>query len=146
MGNAGSSMGFHVLQMHLCFTVDPHAAASPWLHHGLQRNKSLLQHLEHVFFLPLHWPWGLQSCCCHIFSLLSPSTVLQWIFPLNYVILDVLPPLLQDLASSIFPLGLAWGKLLGASHRNHPLFPHYLNLAMQTQSTIAQNISRNMQM
>lgn len=142
MGNAGSSMGLHVPQMHLCFTVDPHAAASPWLHHGLQRNKSLLQHLEHIFLevcrvvaltyshpsLPPLFCSGfspltmLSQMCCHPYC---------WIWPAAY------PP----------GIGLGdTGEASGASHRNHPLFPHYLNLAMQTQSTSACNISKNMQM
>ena len=46
--------------------------ASPWSSPGAA-GESLLWHLEHLLPLLLCWPWCLQSCFSHIFSLLSPA-------------------------------------------------------------------------
>ena len=46
--------------------------ASPWSS-PRAAGKSLLWCLEHLLPLLLHWPWCLQSCFSHIFSLISPA-------------------------------------------------------------------------
>lgn len=52
-------------------------AVSPCQHHGLWGN--LLQFLEHLLPL-LHWPWCLQSCSPHMFSLFSAAVAQQPFF------------------------------------------------------------------
>jgi len=76
--------------------------ASPWSSSQAARENSLLQHLENVLPLPLHWPWYLQTCFSHIVSLLSLNCHFsqQFFFLplLNYVITEALPPSLIGLA------------------------------------------------
>ena len=67
---------FHGLQVYICSTVDLYEPASPWSS-PRAIGESLLQHLEHLLRLLLHWSWCLQSCFSPIFSLLSPAAVTQ---------------------------------------------------------------------
>ena len=48
--------------------------ASPWSS-PQAAGESLLRYLEHLLPLLLHWPWCLQSCFSHIFSLLFPAAI-----------------------------------------------------------------------
>lgn len=154
MGDVGCGLQhgvLHVLQGDLCFTVHPHEGAQ-LPHHGCImgcRGINLCSNLEHIFFLPLHWPWGLQGGFSHIFSFLSPFTLLQWIFLLNYVF----PPLLMCSSSSrshLEPPGIGsvrhGGSLWELLTEVTPVFPLYQNLAMKTQSIIPCNSPRNMEM
>lgn len=91
----------HVLQVNLCFTVDPHAGAQ-LPHHGCTmgwRGINLCSSTWNTFSSSF-FPLTLQGCCSHIFWDLSLAAVLQQIFPLNCVILEVLPPLLIVLPSN----------------------------------------------
>ena len=56
--------------------------------------ESLPRHLEHLLPLLLHWPWCLQSCFSHIFSLLCPAAkccYAGFFRLLKYIIPEVLP-------------------------------------------------------
>jgi len=83
--------------------------ASPWSS-SRAAGECLLQHLEHLLPLLLHKPWGLQLFLSHILTHLS-CLLLCTFFPLlKYVVPEVLPPLLKDLAvaSGWIHLGDGW--------------------------------------
>jgi len=125
----------------------PRAAGGDLLHRGLPwaaggqhvssqsspqaAGEYLLRCLKHLLPLLLHWPWCLQSCFSHLFSLLSPAVIaiVQGLFPiLNYIITEVLPP--SQIGPALIYLGAGWhwlcqtlGNLLGASDRSDPCIP-----------------------
>lgn len=73
--------------------------APPWSSPCVSE-ESLLWHLQHLHPLFIHWPCCLHSCFFHIFSFISLSCCCATgFFPLfNYVIPEVLPPLLMGSA------------------------------------------------
>ena len=127
--------GTHLLQC----GDPPQATGGYLLHHGLPwaageqsasswsalqaARASLLQRLQHLLPLLLHWPWCLQSCSSYIFSLLSTAAVEQ------QVISPHLPSLtcyhrgtttIADVLSLGQRLYQTLRKLLAVSHRSHP--------------------------
>jgi len=74
--------------------------ASPWSSSWAVGENSLLRHLEYLLPLLLHKLWCLQSCFCHIISVLSlDCRFAAGFFPLlRYVITEALPPSLMGLA------------------------------------------------
>lgn len=46
--------------------------------------ESVLQCLEHLFLLLLHWPWYQQNCFSHMFSLLLPAAIGQGLNTLSH--------------------------------------------------------------
>ena len=143
-------MGCSPLNIHLLHHGPPWLQGTSLPHHGLHhglRGKALLRRPEHLLPLLLHWPWGLQSCFSHIFSLCSSDCCCCC------ADLSPLPPLTHyprgaptvadglSLGQQWARLGARWhwlcrtqGKLPAASRRSHPCTPFcYQNLATQTQ-------------
>jgi len=76
----------HGLWLYVCSTMDLHGLqgqpASPWSS-PRAAGKSLLQHLDHLLPLLIHWPWCLQSSFSHISSLFYPTVFFPFIITIS---------------------------------------------------------------